>query len=68
MKRIYRIEIFSEIIIETNGLINPEEVMTEIRPLLHVKESKDGTYKVIDYQSESNVMEVDEERQEIMEV
>ena len=42
--------------------------MEEIRPLMHVKESKTGQYKIIDYQSESNVSEVDEERQEIMEV
>ena len=68
MKITYRIEIFSEIVIETNGLINPEEVMEEISPLMHVKESKTGQYKIIDYQSESNVSEVDEERQEIMEV
>jgi len=68
MKRIYKIEIFSELIVETTGLINPKEIMEEIRPLMHVKESKEGRYKVVDYQSESNVQEVDEERREIMEV
>ena len=68
MKRIYKIEILSEIVVETNGLINPEEIMEEIRPLMHVKESKSGQYKIVDYQSESNVQELDDKREEIMEV
>ena len=68
MKRVYKIEILSEIIVETNGLINPEEIMEEIRPLMHVKESKSGQYKIVDYQSESNVQELDDKREEIMEV
>ena len=66
MKRIYKIEILSEIVVETNGLINPEEIMEEIRPLMHVKESKSGQYKIVDYQSESNVKELDDKREEIM--
>ena len=68
MKRIYRIEILSEIVVETKGLIKAEEILEEIRPLLHIKPSSSGRYQVINYQSDSNIYEVDDEMREIIEV
>ena len=68
MKRTYIIEILSEITVETEGLIKVEEILEEIRPLMHIKPSPSGRYRVIDYQSESGISEVDEEMREIIEV
>ena len=66
MKRKYRIEILSEIIVETNGLISVDEIMEDVRP--HIKESKTGQYMIVDYQADSSVQEVGSNLEEIMEV
>ena len=68
MKRIYKVEILSEIIVETNGSITPDEIMQEITPTMHIKPSKSGRYRVANYQSDSNIHEIDEENREIMKV
>ena len=68
MKRKYRIEILSEIIVETNGLIGVNEIMEEVQPLMHIKESKTGHYVIVDYQTDSSVQEIGSDLEEIMEV
>ena len=68
MKRKYRIEILSEIIVETNGLISIDEIMEEVRPLMHIKESKTGQYVIVDYQTDSSVQEIGSNLEEIIEV
>ena len=68
MRRKYRIEILSEIVVETNGLINVDEILEEVQPLMHIKESKTGQYLIVDYQTDSSVQEVDSNLEEIMEV
>jgi hypothetical protein len=42
--------------------------MQEITPTMHIKPSKSGRYRVANYQSDSNIHEIDEENREIMKV
>ena len=70
MRKIFKIELLAEIIIDANQLLRESDILDLAAPKVVIKNYKDenATYKVKNIDLEHNIYEISERQEEIIEV
>ena len=70
MRKIFKIELFAEIIVDANQLLQESDILDLAAPQVVIKNYKDEnvTYKVKKIDLEHNIYEISERQEDIIEV